>query len=120
MTTLDAILYILKEKKLSQKELCESLNLNKTAVTNWKKGNNNSYMKHLPKIAEFLGVNVNTLLYPNVNIMIEENNVIIADSNPNDSLVKVTLNRYDFEKLLIPYQCLSEEKKQEVIKYIKF
>ena len=31
-------------------------------MTGWKNGNNNSYMKYLPKIAEFFGVSVDYLL----------------------------------------------------------
>ena len=49
-------------KGLKQKDLTDFLNLSKNAFTNWNNGNNNSYMKHLPKIAEFLGVSVDYLV----------------------------------------------------------
>ncbi len=62
MGTLDRIIDLLKEQKVSQKELCEHLGIKKNAFTNWKSGQNNSYMKHLPQIAEYLDVSVDYLL----------------------------------------------------------
>lgn len=62
MEVLTRILMLLDEKHIQQKELSDYLGLSKCAMTGWKNGNNNSYMKHLPKIAEFLGVSVDYLL----------------------------------------------------------
>ena len=62
MCTLDKIKELLSQKGLKQKDLTDFLNLSKNAFTNWNNGNNNSYMKHLPKIAEFLGVSVDYLV----------------------------------------------------------
>ena len=62
MCTLDKIKELLSQKGLKQKDLTDLLNLSKNAFTNWNNGNNNSYMKHLPKIAEFLGVSVDYLV----------------------------------------------------------
>ena len=59
---LDRIIQLLKENNRKQVELTDYLGISKNAVTNWKIGDNNSYMKHLPKIAEFLGVSVDYLL----------------------------------------------------------
>lgn len=53
---LENILSYLKEKKIDQKDLCDFLNIKPQAVTNWKNGNNSSYLKYLPKIAEFLNI----------------------------------------------------------------
>ena len=58
MCTLHKIIELLDNKGLKQKDLTDFLGLSKNAFTNWKNGNNNSYMKHLPKIADFLGVSV--------------------------------------------------------------
>lgn len=38
------------------------LGLGKTAFTGWKTGRNTSYLKYLPKIADFLGVSIDYLL----------------------------------------------------------
>ena len=62
MCTLYKIIELLDNKGLKQKDLTDFLGLSKNAFTNWKNGNNNSYMKHLPKIAEFLGVSVDYLV----------------------------------------------------------
>ena len=43
-------------------DLTNYLGISKNAVTNWKIGDNKSYMKHLPKIAEFFDVSVDYLL----------------------------------------------------------
>ena len=53
---------LLDENHIQQKELSDYLGLSKNTMTGWKNGNNNSYMKHLPKIAEFFGVSVDYLL----------------------------------------------------------
>ena len=62
MCILDNISILLKEKHYSQKDLCLNLGINQQAFTNWKNGNNDSYKKYLPQIAEFLGVSVGYLL----------------------------------------------------------
>lgn len=62
MEVLSNILQLMKEKNIEQKELSDHLGLSKNTVTGWKNGNNKSYKKHLPKIAEFLGVSVDYLL----------------------------------------------------------
>ncbi len=67
MSTLDKILKLLKEKNLKQKDLTDYLGISKNAFTDWKSGRINSYLKHLPKIAEFLGCSVDYLLTENDN-----------------------------------------------------
>ena len=62
MEVLNKIIQVLKENKRKQVELTDYLGITKNAFTNWKNGDNSSYMKHLPKIAEFLGVSVDYLL----------------------------------------------------------
>lgn len=62
MEVLTRILTLLDKKHIQQKELSNYLGLSKCAMTGWKNGNNTSYMKYLPKIAEFLGVSVDSLL----------------------------------------------------------
>ena len=62
MDALTRILMLLDEKNIQQKELSDYLGLSKCAMTGWKNGNNNSYMKHLPEIADFFGVSTDYLL----------------------------------------------------------
>ena len=62
MEVLDRITNALKEKKKTQKELCEYVGISKNAYTNWKSGHMKSYERYLPKIAEFLEVSVDYLL----------------------------------------------------------
>lgn len=62
MEVLNKILSLLEENKLDQRDLSDHLGLSKNTMTGWKNGNNKSYMKHLPQIAEFFGVSVDYLL----------------------------------------------------------
>ena len=62
MEVLTKILTLLDERHIQQKKLSDYLGLSKNTMTGWKNGNNNSYMKHLPKIAEFFSVSVDYLL----------------------------------------------------------
>ena len=47
---------------MQQKDLSDYLGLSKNTMTGWKNGNNKSYMKYLPEIAEFFGVSADYLL----------------------------------------------------------
>lgn len=62
MDTLERIIQLLKEQKKRQKDLTDYLGITKNAFTNWKSGNNTSFIKYLPKIADFLNVSVDVLL----------------------------------------------------------
>lgn len=62
MVVLTKILQLLDEKHVQQKDLSNYLGLSKNTMTGWKNGNNTSYMKYLPKIAEFFDVSVDYLL----------------------------------------------------------
>ena len=62
MDTLERIVELLKSKNKKQKDLTDFLGITKNAFTNWKSGSNTSYIKYLPKIAEFLDVSVDALL----------------------------------------------------------
>ncbi|MBO5019037.1 MAG: helix-turn-helix transcriptional regulator [Clostridia bacterium] len=62
MDTLEKILNLLREQKKTQKQLMDHLGLGKTAFTGWKNGDNQSYNKHIGKIAEFFGVSTDYLL----------------------------------------------------------
>ena len=62
LVILNNILSLLKEKNKKQIDLMNYLGLSKNVFTEWKSGRASSYMKHLPKIAEFFGVSVDYLL----------------------------------------------------------
>ena len=62
MDTLTLIKNLLKKNNLKQKALTDYLGISKNAFTNWSNGNNTSYIKYLPKIAEFFDVSVDFLL----------------------------------------------------------
>jgi transcriptional regulator with XRE-family HTH domain len=62
MDVLHKILTIAFEKGISDKELCEKIGVYNSAISEWKKGKTQSYMKHLDKIAFVLGVSVSDLI----------------------------------------------------------
>ena len=62
MDVLNNILNLLDEKNIQQKVLSDFLGLSKNTITGWKNGNNTSYKKYLPQIAEFFNVSVDYLL----------------------------------------------------------
>ena len=59
---LNRILATMKEKGVNQKDVAQYLGLGNGAFTKWKYDNGKSYMKHLNKIAEYLGVSRTYLL----------------------------------------------------------
>ncbi len=60
--TFDKILLEMKNKRISQKSITDLLGLNQSIFTQWKKGENTSYLKHISKIAEYLEVSTDYLL----------------------------------------------------------
>lgn len=94
----------MKMQHKSQKDLCEYLNISKQAFTEWKGGRNNSYVKHLPKIAEYLDVSVDYLL----------GKTNEKKSTPTESA--------DAEGLEVLKQIreLSPEKQKQVFDYVRF
>ena len=62
MVILTNILKLLKEQNKKQIELTNYLGLSKNVFSEWKSNRANSYMKYLPKIAEFFDVSVDYLL----------------------------------------------------------
>lgn len=61
-TILDNIIACMNCKNFDQKDLCEYLCVNPQMFTNWKNGHSNSYMRRLPKIAEFFDITVDDLM----------------------------------------------------------
>lgn len=73
LDTLAKILDELSKQKKTQKELTDYLGIQKTAVTQWKLGKNNSYIKHISKIATFLNVSSDYLLGTEIETTVESN-----------------------------------------------
>ena len=59
---LNRILTTMKEKGVNQQEVAQYLGLGNGTFTKWKYDNGKSYLKHLNKIAEYLGVSKTYLL----------------------------------------------------------
>ena len=62
MDTIATILGIMKEKGISQKELCNAIGIGAPKFTDWKSGRVRSYNKYIPQIADYLGVSADMLL----------------------------------------------------------
>lgn len=62
MDTIATILGIMKEKGISQKELCNAIGIGAPKFTDWKSGRVRSYNKYIPQIADYLGVSADILL----------------------------------------------------------
>ena len=65
MSTFDKIDTLLKEQNKKQVDLCNYIGIGKNRYTDWKAGRVKSYVKYLPKIAEFLNVTIDYLLSDN-------------------------------------------------------
>lgn len=59
---LDNIIACMTAKKVTQAEICKHIGVSSQAFTNWKNGNNNSYLQKLPQIAMFLDVTADELM----------------------------------------------------------
>jgi transcriptional regulator with XRE-family HTH domain len=59
---LERIINLINAKGISDKQFLQAIGLNLTAMSDWKKGRNKSYLKHINKISDYLGVSVDYLL----------------------------------------------------------
>lgn len=73
---LNNIILLLKEQDKKQIDLTNFLGLSKNIFSEWKSERSTSYMKHLPKIADFFGVSVDYLLGKEIST--ENNNFTYA------------------------------------------
>ena len=62
MSTIDKIIKLLNEKKLTQKALTDYLGIDKSVFPQWKKGTNRSYKKYIEEIADFLDTSPSELM----------------------------------------------------------
>ena len=85
----DTLKRLRTEKGLSQRKLSEQIYVTRTAITKWENGNRLPDAVMISRLAEVLGVDVNTLLFaatesdecPNI-IMVDDNTVILDGSLP--------------------------------------
>ena len=62
LKTIEKILKLIREKQITEKEFLTDLNFDKTALSQWKKGQNESYKKYIGRIADYFGVTTDYLL----------------------------------------------------------
>ena len=62
MSTIEKILKLIKGKGITEKKFLLDLNFDTTALSQWKKGQNESYIKHIHKIADYFSVPTDYLL----------------------------------------------------------
>ena len=58
----ERILSVMKQKKITDKQLTSDLGINKSAVTDWKTGKTKSFKRYIDQIANYLDVPVDYLL----------------------------------------------------------
>ena len=73
---LSRITDLLIQQGKSQRQLTESLGLNKGQYSAWKSGQTTSYQKHISEIAGFFGVSASYLLNGDEGLTTEENELI--------------------------------------------
>lgn len=56
MSIIDKICDLMNYKKITQKQLTDYLGLDKSTFSQWKSGKNQSYLKYISQIADFLNV----------------------------------------------------------------
>jgi len=98
LDTLAKIVEQLKKNNKSQKTLTDFLGVHSSIFSEWKKGKNTSYLKHISKIADFLEVSTDYLL-------------------GNEQKEKSPLSDID-SKLLNAFEQLSDEGKVKALEYI--
>lgn len=100
LNTLDKILELKLKKGLTDTKFSELTGLNKAVLFDWRSGKTKSYMKHLPKIAEVLGVSVDYLLQPLDEIILPDDQI----PNTDNLLIINNRNGKTIRKQLTPEQ----------------
>ena len=62
VNSLEKILKLIREKGISEKQFLADLKFDRTALSQWKKGQNESYKKYISRIADYFGVTTDYLL----------------------------------------------------------
>ena len=118
MCTLDIILKELKKQHKTQKELAEYLGMSKNAVSEWKSGRNTAYMKHLPQIAIFLNVPIDTLIGMD-DIRVEAHNEPIYLDDETREIIDSLRTRPEMKILFSVSKNVSKEDIEAAVEMIK-
>lgn len=102
MSTLDTILELIKQKGITQQAFLRDMGLDKSTISDWKRGSNQSYKKHIEKIADYFGVSIDYLL---------GRDTMTFTAPASQKKVAMVLERFD---------ALSDEDKDKVIEYMEF
>ena len=98
-----------KEKKLTQKELADKINVSKITVLRWENGERQIKPDKAEKLADFFGVSIAHLLDYEDNDFKNETDIKVAGCK------HLVLDDGDFDRL-INSQKLDDEKRNEVLK----
>ena len=60
--TIEKISKLIKEKEITERKFLLDLKFDRTAMSQWKKGQNESYKKYINRIADYFGVTTDYLL----------------------------------------------------------
>lgn len=121
MSVLNKICDLLEKQGKKQKDLTDFLGISKNAFTDWKSGRIKSYTKHLPKIAEFLGVSTDYLLgiEPKLNFTPADHAVLDFHSDsklPENFYENDIIATHNEKEMIREYRTKPE--KQKAIKHI--
>ena len=104
-----------KEAKLSQKEVADLLEVDRTTYTYYETGRSNPNYKNLIKLCRIFGVDPYAFFYP----MTEKGVLILRDPTKDNDYIYSEFKRKDEQMLLMNYRLLSEENKRRLSEYIK-
>ncbi len=113
MKILNNIIFLMEEKRISQKKLTDYLDVSKNVFTEWKSQRSKSYMKYLPQIADFLEVPIDALLDRENVASINGNYNAVNNSTVTIGDTSKTLSEQEQEILRI-YNTLSTKEKAEL------
>lgn len=118
MCTLDIILQELKKQKKTQKDLADYLGMSKNAVSEWKSGRNNAYMKYLPQIAAFLNMPIDALIGMD-DIRVEAHNEPIYLDEETRDIIDSLRTRPEMKILFSVSKNVSKEDIEAAVEMIK-
>jgi transcriptional regulator with XRE-family HTH domain len=96
---------LLWEKNIGEVEFCKTIGINKSAITDWKRGKTKSYEKHIKKIADFF--NMPESFFSN---KLEFN---------LDNFTSHVYDKYD-EQFLNLFHMLNEEGRRAAVAHVEF
>jgi transcriptional regulator with XRE-family HTH domain len=106
---LNRILETMKEKGVNQQDVAQYLGLGNGAFTKWKYDNGKSYMKHLNRIAEYLGVS-RTYLLKGINEVVKDEKLSEKEKRLVEVFRELKISEQDmFLRQIIGYRMTSEQ-----------